>query len=277
MTRVGFIGLGDQGGRMASRVIAAGFPTTLWARRAETLEPFVAAGAETAASPAELAAESDIVGICVVDDAGVEEVLGGENGVFAGLAPGGLVMVHSTVQPDTCRRLAVDAAALGLTLIDAPVSGGGAVAAEGKLLVMVGGETEAVERARPVLETFGDRIVHLGPVGSGQVAKVINNLIFAAHLGTANEVFATGRAMGLDLAAFASVLEHGSGRSYAMNVVAGMGHAVAPLGPFAGALLHKDVEIALQLANEANVDLDVLLTAADAALDAMGHSRAEQP
>jgi 3-hydroxyisobutyrate dehydrogenase-like beta-hydroxyacid dehydrogenase len=110
LTRVGFIGLGSQGGPMARRIIEAGYPVTLWARRPATLEPFADLPADVAASPAELGKASDLVCICVVGDADVEEVLAGEHGVLAGLGPGGMVAMHSTIHPHTCQRLADKAA-----------------------------------------------------------------------------------------------------------------------------------------------------------------------
>ncbi len=150
LMRVGFIGLGSQGGPIARRIIGAGYPVTLWARRPATLEPFAGTSAKVSGSPAELAAASDLVCICVVSDADVEEVLAGEGGVLAGLGPGGVVAVHSTIHPHTCQRLAEEAATRDVRLIDAPVSGGGPAAAEGRLLVMAGGEADTVELCRPV-------------------------------------------------------------------------------------------------------------------------------
>ena len=138
--RIGFIGLGSQGGPMARRIVEAGYPTTLWARRPDTLEPFADTAAKVAASPAELAAASDLVCLCVVGDADIEEITGGEHGVLAGLKPGSVIAVHSTVHPDTCKELAKKAVAQGVSVVDAPVSGGGPAAAEGRLLVMVGGD-----------------------------------------------------------------------------------------------------------------------------------------
>ena len=122
--RVGFIGLGSQGGPMARRIIEAGFPTTLWARRPASLEGFADTAAKVAGSPADLAAASDLVCLCVVGDADIEDVTAGENGVLAGLEPGGVIAVHSTVHPKTCHDLAEKAAAQGVSVIDAPVSGG---------------------------------------------------------------------------------------------------------------------------------------------------------
>src|SRR6185437_6181547 len=146
--RVGFIGLGSQGGPMAGRIIEAGFATSLWARRPASLEPFAGTAAKVAGTPAELAADSDLVCLCVVGDSDVEEITGGEDGVLAGLKPGGVIAVHSTVHPETCHALAKRAQTQGISVIDAPVSGGAPAVAEGRLLVMVGGDADVVERCR---------------------------------------------------------------------------------------------------------------------------------
>lgn len=271
MTRVGFIGLGSQGGPMARRIADAGFPTTLWARRPETLEPFADSSATVAASPRDLGAAVDVLGVCVVDDTGVDEVLRGPDGALDAMAPGSVVIVHSTVHPDTCLRLQADFPEL--RVLDAPVSGGGHKAAEGELLVMVGGPDEVVERCRPILATYGDPVLHLGPLGAGQDVKVLNNTLFAAHLAVAADGFALARAKGLDLAAVATVLSSGSGRSYAAEVVAGGGaYDLDLMAQLAGALLAKDVGI---LADRTGADpgASTLLRAADDALREMGVDR----
>jgi 3-hydroxyisobutyrate dehydrogenase-like beta-hydroxyacid dehydrogenase len=272
--RVGFVGLGSQGAPMAQRIIAAGFATTLWARRAATLAPFADSGAGVAASPRALAAASDLVCVCVVDDADVEQVLGGDDGVLSGLERGSIVAIHSTVHPDTCRRLAARAAERGVVLLDAPVSGGPTAASAGGLLVMVGGSADALARVQPVFATFGDPVLHLGPVGSGQVAKLLNNLVFTAHLGIASKIFDVAAALGVDRAALGRILVGGSARSYGLELGTQFGCTVAPLGTHAGALLRKDVGLAAALAHAVSVDLGVLLGAADDALVAMGHARA---
>ena len=143
MTRsptVGFIGLGSQGGPIARRIVDAGFPLTLWARRPETLDPFADTPAVTATSPAILAERSEIIGVCVTGDDDVDEVVLGRHGVLAGISRGGTLIIHSTVHPQTCLRLARAATEKGVQLIDAPVSGGGPAASQGTLLVMVGGD-----------------------------------------------------------------------------------------------------------------------------------------
>ena len=269
-TRIGFIGLGDQGGPMAQRTAEAGFPTTVWARRPATLEPFAGVPFSVAGSPAEVGAASEVACICVVDDAGVLEVA---DGLLAGMAAGGVIVVHSTVHPDTCHEVARRAAARRVAVVDAPVSGGGAMALERRLLVMAGGAAEDVDRCRPVFAAYGDPVLHLGPLGAGQAAKLLNNLLFTAHLALATDLFALGRALGVDPASLTEVLAHGSGRSYGVQVTAGMGHSAVPLGAHAGPLLRKDVGIVADIAGRLGVKSDALFAAADAMLAGFGLPR----
>jgi 3-hydroxyisobutyrate dehydrogenase len=272
-TRVGFIGLGSQGAPMARRIVDAGYPVTLWARRPATLEPFAHTAAKAADSPADLAASSDLVCICVVSDADVEEVVAGERGVLAGLGAAGVIAVHSTVHPDTCRRLAGQAEAQGMRLIDAPVSGGGPAAAEGRLLVMAGGDAETVEYCRPVLATYGDPVVHLGPVGSGQLTKLLNNLLFTAHLATAASALALGQQLGVDPGRLADVMSHGSANSFALGRIGDAGGTLDRIAAFAGPLLQKDVRLMADIAATAGATAGAVMTAADDALALMNHPR----
>jgi 3-hydroxyisobutyrate dehydrogenase-like beta-hydroxyacid dehydrogenase len=253
MTRVGFIGLGSQGAPMARRIVDEGYPLTIWARRAQSVEPFADTPAVVASTPAELGAASDIVGICVVADADVEDVLLRDDGVLAGMAPGGVVAVHSTIHPATCARLADAAAARDVAVVDAPVSGGGFAAADRKLLVMVGGADDDVARCRSVFETYGDPVIHLGPLGSGQMAKLLNNFVFTAQVGVAIDTYAFAERLGVDRGALAEVLAHGSGGSRAAALVAGWGFDGAG-GRMAGPLLRKDVGIMLDVATRAMAD-----------------------
>jgi 3-hydroxyisobutyrate dehydrogenase len=271
--RVGFIGLGSQGAPMARRIVDAGFPVTLWARRPATLEPFAGTPAKVAASPADLAASSDLVCVCVVSDADVEEVVAGERGVLAGLGAAGVIAVHSTVHPDTCRRLAERAEAQGVRLIDAPVSGGGPAAAEGRLLVMAGGDAETVEYCRPVLVTYGDPVVHLGSVGSGQLTKLLNNLLFTAHLATAASALALGQELGVDPGRLADVMSHGSADSFALGRIGDAGGTLDRMAAFAGPLLQKDVRLMGEIAAAAGATAGAVMTAADDALALMSHPR----
>jgi 3-hydroxyisobutyrate dehydrogenase len=216
--QVGFIGLGDMGGAIATRIIGAGFPTRLWARRAEALNDFTGATVENASTPAELGANVDLVGICVWDDTAVRDVLYGTDGVLAGCRPGTVIAIHSTVSPATVVESARVAAESGAVVIDAPVSGGRDVALCGGLVVAVGGDTAAVERSKPVFAAFGDKVIHVGPVGAGQYAKLINNALLAANLAVGDDALSLAQALGIAPDGLAEVVRHGSGRSFGLDV-----------------------------------------------------------
>ena len=270
--RVGFIGLGSQGGPMARRIVDAGYPMTLWARRPESVEPFADTAAEVAASPAELAQASDLVCLCVIGDSDIDEVTGGEHGLLSAMSPGSVIAVHSTVHPNTCRELANKARAQGVSVIDAPVSGGGGAAAERRLLVMAGGDAEVFERCRPVFETYADPVVHLGELGSGQTTKLLNNLLFTANLATAATTLSLAENLGVAPDRLAEVVSRSSGNSFALNVLGGIG-GLDRLAGVAGGLLQKDVRLTVDLADQAGASVGAVLDAADAALTLMGHPR----
>src|SRR5262249_6243861 len=260
--RGGYIGLGSQGAPMAHGIVAAGFETTLWARRAATLEPFEGSGATFAATPAELGAASDLVCLCVVADADVAQVV---EDVLPGMAPGAVIAVQSTVHPETCVRLAEMAAARDVTLIDAPVSGGAPAGEAGELLVMVGGDGETFERCRPVFATYGNPVVHVGPVGSGQLAKLVNNVMFIAHLGIANDAYALGECLGIDRSALFTIVSRGSGNSYGLAIMSA--RTLPEMRALAGNLLRKDVDIVAAVASERGADAGSLI---DVANDVVG-------
>jgi 3-hydroxyisobutyrate dehydrogenase-like beta-hydroxyacid dehydrogenase len=238
--RVGFVGVGDMGGAIVKRILGAGFPTVLWARRPEVLSSFAGAHVETAESPAELAGCVDLIGICVWADQDVRDVLLGERGVLAGCRPGTIIAIHATIQPATCRELSAAAADRGVVLLDAPVSGGRAAALAGTLVVAVGGDDEAVERCRPVFSTFGNPVIHIGPVGAAQLAKLVNNTLLAANLALADDALTIAKSFGVEPDAMAQMLRHGSGKSFALDVAVAVRKSAdtrrAALGP-----LEKDV------------------------------------
>jgi 3-hydroxyisobutyrate dehydrogenase len=232
---IGFIGLGNQGGPIAHRIIDAGMPLTVWARRAEVLEPYCAKGAVAAPDVAELGAQCDHVGICVVNDADVIDVC---DRLILAMRPGARIAIHSTILPETCAMLAERCAQHGIDLIDAPVSGGAARAVQGTLTVMCGGAEAVFAAARPVFETFGKEIILLGDVGAGQRAKIINNSLLAANIGLAHAALSAGEAMGLDRAALSQAIRSSSGYSFGLEVSA----ATPAPRDFKGAdLLIKDV------------------------------------
>lgn len=234
----GFIGLGSQGAPIARRMIEAGFDVTLWARRPASLAAFADMHVRTAASVAELGAQADHVGICVVDDAGVREIA---DALIPAMRPGSRILIHSTVHPDTCTQLAQHASFHGIQLLDAPVSGGEPAAKAGTLTVMVGGDALAFTAARPVMESFGKLIVHLGGVGAGQKAKLINNALMAAHMALAHHAMQLGSKLQIDRAALLELIKHSSGRSFGFETYARLPTPQA----FAhgGALLAKDLRL----------------------------------
>jgi len=214
---VGFIGLGSQGGPMARRIVEAGFPTTLWARRPASLEPFADTAAKVAGSPAELAAASDLVCLCVVGDADVEEVVTGDNGILAGLKPGGVIAIHSTVHPKTCHELAERAAAQAVSVIDAPVSGGAPAVAEGRLLVMVGGDEEDFRNAKPLIESYARAVNLIGPAGSGQLTKMVNQICIGGLIEALAEALHFAKAAKLDVAKVIDTISKGAAQSWQME------------------------------------------------------------
>jgi 3-hydroxyisobutyrate dehydrogenase len=236
MTVVGFIGLGSQGGPMARRIVESGYPLVLWARRADSLAPFKDTSAQVAASIAELAVRADHVGVCVVDDAGVRQVC---EELLSAMRPGSRIAIHATVHPNTVIEIARQATVRGISVIDAPVSGGGPAAAARTLTVMMGGNEEAIAAAQPIFATFGGLIVRVGEVGAGQMAKLINNALMAAHVALAHHGLAGGTALGLDRAALCQIVKASSGRSFGFEVY-GRYPSVAAFGHGAK-LLAKDV------------------------------------
>jgi 3-hydroxyisobutyrate dehydrogenase len=200
--RAGFIGLGNIGLPMAKR-LAAGLATTVYdvvAGRAAEVE-----GARAAASPREVAAASDVVGLCVRDDADVRAVMEGSDGVLAGAARGTIVAVHSTVLPGTVESVAAAAREHGVEVIDACITGGAAGAEQGALTVMAGGDAATIERARPFFDCFANKVVRTGPLGSGCKMKLCNNLMTYLAWTSIYEATMLARAAGLSQEALEEV------------------------------------------------------------------------
>jgi 3-hydroxyisobutyrate dehydrogenase-like beta-hydroxyacid dehydrogenase len=270
MIKAGFIGLGSQGAGMAQRIIEQGVPTTLWARREQSVEPF-ADTAAIATDPVELGRTSDMVGICVTDGAAVRDVTLGPRGVLAGMAEGSVLALHSTIGADECAEIADAAAARGVHVIDAPVSGGGAAAAAGRLTVYVGGADDAVARARPVLETYGDPVLHMGALGAGLRTKLLNNALNAAHFALAHDALAIGAALGLDPETLGEALRNGSGRSFSLEVFVGI-RSFDAIADQVGPIMSKDIGL-FERETARAPDRAVLLESADRFLELLGHPR----
>ena len=245
--RVGFVGLGDQGAPIAHRIAADGFDCVVWARRQQALEPFRAGPARVAGSLAELGESVELLETCVFDAAGTQEVLFGPNGAAHTMAPGSVIAVHSTVSPAEVCAVAVQAGTMGLRVLDAPVSGGGLKAARGELVTMIGGDAQTLERCRPVFSTFANLIVHLGGVGAGQQAKLVNNTMLTANIAVAAGAFEIAERLGLDREGLAEVLRNGSGRSYGAELAARPGALQQLANSQARPTLAKDVRLLAEL------------------------------
>jgi 3-hydroxyisobutyrate dehydrogenase-like beta-hydroxyacid dehydrogenase len=215
--RIGFIGLGIMGGSMARNLLAAGASLTVYNRTAARTDPLVEAGAGQARTPAELAATSDIVFVCVSDTPDVERVLAGPDGVAATIRPGSLVVDMSTISPEATRRLAAAFAEHGVGYVDAPVSGGSEGAAKGTLSIMAGGSDDDVNRAMPYFEAMGKAITHVGPVGSGQVCKLVNQVLVVVTMLGVSEALLLAQAGGLDPAVALSAVAGGAGGSWMLS------------------------------------------------------------
>ena len=274
MERVGFVGLGTMGAAMARNIAMAGFPLTVWNRTPNRATALREVGATAAKTPADVARGSDVVVTCVSDTPDVEAVLFGEGGVAQGARRGQLVIDCSTISPSATRDFATRLDELGVALVDAPVSGGSEGAKNGTLTIFVGGDATAVERAKPVLAAMGKTITHVGPIGAGQAVKAVNQVILAAtYLGVAEGIVLAMKA-GLDVDQVVGALGGGAAQSWVLANRAGRMIANDyPLG-FKVALHHKDLGIALELAEELGVDLPVSALAAslETELIAAGHA-----
>jgi 3-hydroxyisobutyrate dehydrogenase len=255
--RVGFVGLGTMGGAMAANVARAGFHVTAWNRTPGRASDLRELGVELAASPAAVAAASDIVVTIVSDTPDVETVIFGEGGVAGGAPAGSLVIDMSTISPSATRDYASRLAAQGVGMLDAPVSGGSEGAKKGTLSIFVGGEAADLERAQPVLAAMGTTITHVGPIGSGQAVKAVNQVILAGtYLGVAEGVVLAIKA-GLDVEQVVGALSGGAAQSWVLANRSGRMLANDyPLG-FKVALHRKDLGIALQLARETGTALPI--------------------
>jgi 2-hydroxy-3-oxopropionate reductase len=262
-TQIGFIGLGTMGSPMVRRLLNAGYPVTVWARRPEPIAPLVATGASPGDSPADVASKADIIMTMVTDTKAVEEVVLGERGIARGARAGSLVVDHSTIAPDGARQMAGALAAQGVEMLDAPVSGGSMAAEAGTLAVMIGGSQAAVERVTPVLSSYAKTIVHVGTSGAGQVAKACNQICTIVNqLGAAEAMLLAERA-GVDPRAVKDALMGGFAASRMLDLQAPKMIARDFQGRVESRLHHKDIHIVLDLARSFGIELPASAAAAD--------------
>lgn len=277
-TPVGFIGLGALGAPMAANLLAQGFALTVHNRHRDRELPLAAAGARRAATPAAAAHGAAVLALCLSDDAAVVAVLLGEGGdgaaaAVAGLAPGALVVDFSTIAPQTSRAMAAALAERGVAYLDAPVTGGTEGARAGTLSVLVGGAAADLERARPLLEAVGRTITAIGPVGAGQAAKAVNQVLVAGSYAAVAEALALGQRLGLPMEEVRQALVGGAAGSWALENRGGaMLRGEFPLG-FRLRLHRKDLAIALEAAAAGGLGLPVagLVAAMEDDLIAAGH------
>jgi 3-hydroxyisobutyrate dehydrogenase len=196
--RVGYIGLGSMGKPMASNLAPAGFETTVFDLVPESVAALVETGARPASSVAEVAAASDVLCLCVPADEHVRDVLVGSGGALDALAKGAVVVVHSTIRPETVEEMHAEALRRGCSVIDAAVTGGERAARAAELVFLVGGEEEPVQKVRPVLDASSKLVVHAGPRGAGAKLKLAVNLLSYVHFAAVREAFALARAAGID-------------------------------------------------------------------------------
>ena len=255
--RVGFIGLGTMGGAMAANVARAGFEVRAWNRTPGRAAELGELGVVLEDSPAAVARASEVVVTIVSDTPDVEAVLFGQNGVAEGAQPGTVVIDMSTIAPSATRDFAARLAERSIGMLDAPVSGGSEGARKGTLSIFVGGGVADLERVRPVLAAMGTTITHVGPIGSGQAAKAVNQVILAGtYLGVAEGIVLALKA-GLDVEQLVAALSGGAAQSWVLANRSGRMLANDyPLG-FKVALHRKDLGIALQLARETSASLPI--------------------
>jgi len=273
MTTIACLGLGIMGAPMATNLLAASHDVLGYNRSRPAIDRHVAAGGRGASSVAQAVAEAEVVITMVPDSPDVEAVALGEGGIYANAAPGTLHIDCSTIRPDIAQSLARAGTAKGLAVIDAPVSGGESGAIQATLSIMVGGAPAAVQRARPVLETLGGTIVHVGPAGSGQTVKAANQLLVAGTIELVAEAIVFLEAHGVDTDAAVRVLAGGlAGNAIIDRKAAAMLHRDFTPG-FRVDLHHKDMGILIAAARAAGVALPVgdHVAGLIAALRAQGH------
>ncbi len=257
--KVGFIGLGAMGRPMALHVHNAGHDLHVWARRPES-----AAGlpATVCATPAELGRRCAVVFTIITSSADVESVALGADGLIEGMAPDSVLIDCSTIAPDAARRIAARLAERGIHMLDAPVSGGTQGAIDATLAIMAGGDAAVLERVRPLLDCLGQRIVHIGPNGAGQVAKACNQMIMVAAIEAAAEAMRLAAAAGVDCAKVRQALAGGSAASRVLDV---MGERMVRRDFAAGIearLHHKDFGLVLEAARKSGVPVPLTATVA---------------
>ncbi|NLD13894.1 MAG: NAD(P)-dependent oxidoreductase [Gammaproteobacteria bacterium] len=249
--RIGFAGIGLMGLPMCRRLLAAGYSLTVWNRNAAKCAPLVTEGAQQAASPAELARSCDVLILCLADTAAVQAVVLGTDGIAQGVHSGQVIVDCSSIEPQATRELAQRLAGQGAHWLDVPVSGGVAGAEAGSLTLMAGGDAQVLASVEPVLMQLGQRLTHMGPVGSGQVTKVCNQMLVACNAMVIAEVVALAERSGVDAGLMAPALAGGFADSKPLQILAPQmaGRSFEPVKWHVRTLL-KDLDMAVKLSQQ---------------------------
>ena len=255
--KIGFIGLGAMGKPMAANIVNGGFTLTVYDLRAERCKELAALGANVAASPREVAAQSEIIELAVVDDDQAEQVVAGDDGVIHGARPGSIVAIHSTILPATVQKIAALCRSKSVDVIDVPMSGGQKGAEDRQLAYMAGGDAAALEKCRPVFVTSASHIFHLGALGMGATAKMLIQVVVCLNMVAAHESQLLCDKTGLDFRMFQEVLHVSSGQS---NVLDSWHRFKRPEEPAIvrqrrADVFEKSLSPALELAREVGADL----------------------
>ncbi len=261
--RAGFIGLGNIGRPMAQWLVKKQLPTTVFDVVAEGVEELVREGAKAAGSPREVASASDVIGVCVRDDADVRDVVFGDDGLLAGAERGAVIALHSTILPSTVKAVGEAAAEHGVGVVDAQITGARAGAVAGTLTYMAGGEPEHLERCRPFFETSAAKIIHTGALGSGAATKLCNNLMTYLGFAAAYEANLLAKAAGLSLESLDEVTRSNGNLNGQMSAFLGLHRADTDRSSpdFQAAILNfanlaeKDLAVTLAFARECGITL----------------------
>ena len=252
---IGLIGLGLMGRPMGMNLIKAGYPLTVWNRTASRAEELVAAGAKLAKSPQEVAASSDFLLTIVSDPAALEEVLWGSCGAMQSPKRGSIYVDSSTVSPALARKIAAACSERGVRFLDAPVTGGDWGAKKGELVFMIGGDAETLKEAEPIRSVMGKKLFHLGPNGAGQTIKLAMNSILALQVDALAEALALVTRAGIPGEKLVEVMQSSMARSGVLDVKAPNLLKDQYVPSFPLRLMHKDLGLALDLANQLGVAL----------------------
>jgi len=255
MLTVGYIGLGLMGKSIARNILKAGFPLIIHNRSRAAIDELAAEGAQTASSPAEVAARVDVVFTNLPDTPDVEKVVLGENGIASGAHPGLIWVDNSTIKPAAARSLAAKLAGQGVLALDAPVSGGDVGARDGTLAIMVGGPADALDKVMPIFQVMGKTVTHVGEAGAGQVAKAANQIMVAAQMVALGELLIFSQKAGVDPQKVVEAIKGGAAQCWTLDVKPPRLFAGNRLPGFKSHLMAKDLNIILETAREYGIPL----------------------